>query len=83
MGGLSNFVFFPWAGFVFAGAIVGLVLDGLRTRRQEHLANLGFALVGTGLTVAAYELSFFPDVVSAVAFLDDVAGVLLHPRWAS
>ena len=60
VGGLSNFVFFPWAGFVFAGAIVGLVLDGLRTRRQEHLANLGFALVGIGLTMAAYELSFLP-----------------------
>jgi uncharacterized membrane protein len=59
-GGLSNFVFFPWAGFVFAGAIVGLILDGLRTRQQEHLANLGFLLIGTGLTVAAYELSFFP-----------------------
>jgi uncharacterized membrane protein len=61
VGGLSNFVFFPWAGFVFAGAIVGLILDGLRTRRQEHLANLGFALVGVALTVAAYELSFFPS----------------------
>ena len=60
VGGLSNFVFFPWAGFVFAGAIVGLILDGLRTRQQEHLANLGFALVGIGLTIAAYELSFFP-----------------------
>jgi uncharacterized membrane protein len=59
-GGLSNFVFFPWAGFVFAGAIIGLVLDGVETRQQEHLANLGFALIGTGLAVAAYELSFFP-----------------------
>ena len=61
VGGLSNFVFFPWAGFVFAGAIVGLILDGLRTRRQEHLANLGFALAGIALTVAAYELSFLPS----------------------
>jgi uncharacterized membrane protein len=61
VGGLSNFVFFPWAGFVFAGAIVGIILDGLRTRQQEHLANLGFALAGMALTVAAYELSFFPS----------------------
>ena len=59
-GELSNFVFFPWAGFVFAGAIVGLILDGLRTRQQERLANLGFALIGTGLTLAAYGLSFRP-----------------------
>jgi len=61
VGGLTNFVFFPWAGFVFAGAIVGIILDGLRTRRQEHLANLGFALGGIALTVAAYELSFLPS----------------------
>jgi uncharacterized membrane protein len=61
VGGLSNFVFFPWAGFVFAGAIVGIILDGLRTRQQEHLANLGFALAGIALTGAAYELSFLPS----------------------
>ena len=59
-GELSNFVFFPWAGFVFAGAIVGLILEGSRTHRDERLANLGFALIGTGLTVAAYDLSFRP-----------------------
>jgi len=59
-GGLSNFVFFPWAGFVFAGATVGVILDSVETRQQERLANLGFALMGTGLTVAAYELSFLP-----------------------
>ena len=33
--GSASFTFFPWAGFVFAGALVGLVIDGLRTRRQE------------------------------------------------
>jgi uncharacterized membrane protein len=60
--GLSNFVFFPWAGFVFAGAIVGLVLDALRTRRQEHLANVGFLLSGIALAVASYELSFLPTL---------------------
>jgi uncharacterized membrane protein len=60
VGGLSNFVFFPWAGFVFAGAIVGLVLDAVRTRRQEHVANLGFALIGTAIAVTAHELSFVP-----------------------
>ena len=27
---LSNFVLLPWIGFVFAGAVVGLVLDGAR-----------------------------------------------------
>jgi uncharacterized membrane protein len=60
VGGLSNFVFFPWAGFVFAGALVGLVLESARTPRQELRANLAFALAGGALAVAAYELSFLP-----------------------
>jgi len=68
VGGLSNFVFFPWAGFVFAGAIVGLVLDAIQTRRQEHLANLGFALVGTAVAVTAYDLSFRPSWYSQSHF---------------
>ena len=28
--GRTNFTLFPWAGFVFAGAAVGVVIDGLR-----------------------------------------------------
>ena len=59
-GGLSNFAFFPWAGFVFAGALAGLVLDAARSPRQEQAANLGFALIGTGIAAAAYALSFRP-----------------------
>ena len=36
-GGLSNFAFFPWAGFVFAGALAGLVLDvGLAARARSR-----------------------------------------------
>jgi uncharacterized membrane protein len=58
--GLSNFAFFPWAGFVFAGALAGLVLDAARSPRQEQAANLGFALIGTGIATAAYALSFRP-----------------------
>ena len=59
-GGLTNFAFFPWAGFVFAGALAGLVLDAARSPRQQHAANLGFALIGTGIAAAAYVLSFRP-----------------------
>jgi uncharacterized membrane protein len=62
-GGLTNFAFFPWAAFVFAGALAGLVLDHVgaaRTQRQEQAANLGFALIGTGMALAAYALSFRP-----------------------
>jgi uncharacterized membrane protein len=61
VGELSNFVFFPWAAFVFAGGIVGLVLDSVRTPQQERLANLGFAVAGVGIAFAAYQLSFLPS----------------------
>ncbi len=46
VGGLSNFVFFPWAGFVFAGAIAGLILDGAWLTGQiagEEVAKGPFA----------------------------------------
>jgi uncharacterized membrane protein len=62
VGDLSLFVFFPWAAFVFAGAVVGLVLEQIRTSRQEHLANLGFAVIGLGVAYAAYQLSFRPTI---------------------
>jgi len=66
--GLSNFVFFPWVGFVFAGAIVGLVLDAAQTPEQERRANLGFALVGSGLALIAYTSSFLPSLYSQSHF---------------
>ena len=61
VGELSNFVFFPWAAFVFAGGIVGLVLDSVRTPQQERFANLGFAVAGVGIAFGAYQLSFLPS----------------------
>ena len=34
--GRTNFTLFPWAGFVFAGAAVGVVIDGLQARRTRQ-----------------------------------------------
>ncbi len=60
--GISNFVVFPWVGFLFAGVIVGLVLDSARTREEEHAANLGFTLIGTAIALTAHTLSFLPTL---------------------
>jgi uncharacterized membrane protein len=60
---LSNFVFFPWAGFVFAGAIVGLILDRARAADAERRANLAFLVCGLGLAYAAHRLSFLPSPI--------------------
>jgi uncharacterized membrane protein len=58
--GLSNFVMFPWAAFVFAGAIIGVVLDAVRTATDERRANVGLFLAGASLAAFAYWCSFRP-----------------------
>jgi uncharacterized membrane protein len=58
--GLSNFVIFPWAAFVFAGAIIGVVLDATHSSEKERGANMGFLVAGASLTALAYWCSFLP-----------------------
>lgn len=60
MRGLTAFAFFPWAGFVFAGALLGLAIDASRTRASEARLNLVFFAVGTTVALAAYGASFLP-----------------------
>lgn len=59
---LVNFVLFPWAGFVFAGAIVGLLIDSTVTREREARINVGFALAGAALVAGGYGSSFLPSI---------------------
>ena len=60
MRGLTTFAFFPWAGFVFAGAVLGLAIDASRTRASEARLNLVFFAGGTSLALVAYGASFLP-----------------------
>ncbi len=62
IGTMSNFVFFPWAGFVFAGAMVGVMLDGIKDVRAERRINLALGLGGAIIAVVAYQLSFLPSL---------------------
>jgi uncharacterized membrane protein len=57
-GNLGHFVFLPWSAFVFAGALVGTVLDSSRTDDRERLVNLGFIVAGLVLAAGAYRASF-------------------------
>ncbi len=59
---LVNFVLFPWAGFVFAGAIVGLLIDATTTRERELRINLGFAVAGVALIAGGYAGSLLPSI---------------------
>jgi uncharacterized membrane protein len=59
--GYSNFVIFPWAGFVFAGALIGVLVDRTRTRAAESRLNLLLGFGGGALALAAYGASFLPS----------------------
>ena len=57
--GLSNFVFFPWSAFVFAGATIGLVLDATPFAREAR-ANLWLFLTGLTIATVALAASYLP-----------------------
>jgi uncharacterized membrane protein len=61
VGGLSNFVFLPWAAFVFAGAIPGVLIDASRTAEEEARHARWFCLAGALIAVAAFALSYLPS----------------------
>ena len=58
--GLTNFTFFPWAAFLMAGAILGVMLDAARTAGADRRANLTFGLAGVVTAVVAHQSSFLP-----------------------
>ena len=62
---LSVFTFFPWAGFVFAGAVVGEWLDTVKTPGDEWRANRRIAAAGIALAAAGYGASYLPSIYPA------------------
>lgn len=59
--GRTTFTFFPWAGFVFAGAAVGVLIDRARDASQEARLNLGFGVAGLAIAAAAFGASYWPS----------------------
>lgn len=58
----SNFCLFPWLGFVFAGAVLGVLLDGVRSPRIESRLNAWFCGAGSALAFGAYGASFLQSL---------------------
>jgi uncharacterized membrane protein len=56
--GRTNFTLFPWAGFVFAGAAVGEVIDGLRSAGRARRLQLMLAVAGGLLVWGAHQASY-------------------------
>jgi uncharacterized membrane protein len=66
--GFTNFAFFPWTGFVLAGACLGVLIDASRTETSERRLNLWFAAVGLLLAAGAYAASYLPSLFSNSQF---------------
>jgi uncharacterized membrane protein len=62
IGGLSNFVFFPWLGLVFAGASMGVLIDGTSDPHRERKLNVWLAACGALLAIAAGVSSLMPSL---------------------
>ena len=59
--GLSAFVFFPWSGMVFAGAIAGVLLDSAAGDVVERRVNRRIVVAGALVAAAAYATSYLPS----------------------
>lgn len=59
--GRTTFTLFPWAGFVLAGAAVGLVVDRVRTDGVERRMNVWFAVAGVAIAAVGVGASWLPS----------------------
>jgi uncharacterized membrane protein len=65
---LTNFSIFPWAAFVTAGAVVGVILDAARTPDQDRRVNLLLGTGGVAIAFLAYKASFMPPLLGRSSF---------------
>jgi len=66
--GRTNFTLFPWAGFVFAGALIGIFIDRLRTPADAPRRQIGLGVAALLLAFLAYTASFFPTIYARSEF---------------
>ena len=62
--GRTTFTIFPWAGFLFAGAALGVALDQAAERR----AIVALAAIGPTLAVGGYAASYLPPIYAQTNF---------------
>jgi uncharacterized membrane protein len=65
---LSNFVVFPWAAFVPAGAILGVWIDGARSMPVERRLNSGLLAAGLAIAIVSFLLSYLPPIAGPSYF---------------
>lgn len=60
--GRNNFTFFPWMGFVFAGAFVGVLLDRRLPIAEERRHQAVMGTVAAAFAGACYAGSYLPSI---------------------
>ena len=71
---------FPWAGFVFAGAALGVVLDGRDGSRRAIASMRPLRPPGWLLTWLGFYTASRPAIYRAVVVLDQLADVFRDSR---
>jgi uncharacterized membrane protein len=66
--GHTNFTLFPWAGFVFAGAVAGVAIEAGRSRCGAARTQLRLAGVALLLGLMSYFASFLPSIYERSEF---------------
>ena len=66
--GRGTFTLFPWAGFLLAGAAVGIWLDAARTTREETRVSLWLLAIGVALAAGGYAASWLPPLYANTSF---------------
>jgi uncharacterized membrane protein len=64
----SGFTLLPWAGFVLAGAGIGLWLEQARTPADERRVIVRLAVLGPVLAISGYAMSFLPPIYRETSF---------------
>lgn len=64
----TNFTLFPWGGFVFAGAVVGTVVESMRRAEHPMRRQLALAAASIVLAAAGYGASFLPSIYQQSEF---------------
>jgi uncharacterized membrane protein len=64
----TTFTMFPWAGFVFAGGAVGVLLASANSERAERLLQLTFMIAGASLVGLGFYAAAQPSIYRASSF---------------
>jgi uncharacterized membrane protein len=66
--GRTTFTLFPWSGFLFAGAAIGLWLDRAQEADDERRVVIWLGVLGVMVAIAGYTTSFLPPIYEQTNF---------------